>query len=68
MSILAEKIISYGFVRDNELYRTGIKGAEAIFLKSISEETEAEVIAHYEEQFKKLRAQFIELENRIFGT
>lgn len=68
MNTLAEKDISYGLIRDDELYRTGLNGSEPILLKAISEESEEETIAHYRERFKKVQSQFDELENRILGT
>lgn len=65
---LTEKDISYGLVRENELYRGGLNGAKPILLKEVSEESEEETIAHYKARFEKVQSQFTELENRILGT
>lgn len=68
MNKLAEINISYGLIRDNELYRGGLNGAEPILLKEVPEEKVEEMIAHYKERFEKVQSQFTELENRILGT
>lgn len=68
MNKLAEKDISYGLIRDNELYRRGLNGADPVLLKEVSQESSEEMIAHYEKRFEKVHSQFTELENRILGT